>query len=349
MHICHVNLATGFSGGESQTLLLIKQQLSENYELTVVANPKSPLVEKLQGLNVNIILTSHFTLKHQRAITASCKLIHVHEGRAIYWAWLQFMLHGIPYIVTRRIDNPIKNKLLSRLAYSKASVLIGLSNAIVEQLKYRFEAADIEKIPSSPVDYPVDINKVTEIKSHFENKFIILQASNLLTHKGHDTTLDVAQKLEKSNPNIHFVILGDGPEKNRLLARSELLSNVTFIGKKSDMGNWFAAAELFIHPSLNEGLGSVLLEAIKAGLVVIGSNVGGIPDIIEHGKSGFLFTAKDANTLTELIKSIAEDDLLKMTLLEGGKDKLKKFEIAYTSLKYKEVYLKIIQKDNKRR
>jgi len=346
MHICHVNLATGFSGGESQTLLLIKQQLSENYELTVVANPKSPLVDKLQGLNVRVILASHFTLQHQKSITASCQLIHVHEGRAIYWAWLQSLLYRIPYIVTRRIDNPLKSKLLSRLAYSRASLLVGLSDAITEQLARRYETTKIEKIPSSPVVYPVDHEKLKTIKERFTGKFVVLQASNLLTHKGHDTTLDAAEKIGESMPNIHFVILGDGPEKERLLLRAKQLDNVTFVGRQNDMGNWFNAADLFIHPSLNEGLGSVLLEAIKAGLVVIGSDVGGIPDIIDHGKSGLLFPVTDAAALAESIQLVAEDKTLQKSLLQGGIDKLQQFEIGNTSIQYQELYSKIIVKSN---
>ena len=180
MNICHVNLATGFSGGERQTLQLIKQQLREGYALTVVANPKSPFAEEIRHLNCKLVLTTHFLKQHKKSITQDCNVIHVHEGRAIYWALIQSKYFSIPYIVTRRIDNPLKNKFLSKTAYINASAIVGLSNEIVSKIKNRYPNANTFKIPSSPVTYPVDQNKVDTIWRQFANKFIVIQAANLL-------------------------------------------------------------------------------------------------------------------------------------------------------------------------
>jgi len=342
MHICHVNLATGFSGGESQTLLLIKQQLSEGYELTVVANPKSPLVDKLKGLTVTLVLTTHFTLKHQKSITASCQLIHVHEGRAIYWAWLQSLLHDIPYIVTRRIDNPLKNKLLSRLAYSRATFLVGLSDAITKQLARRYEATKIEKIPSSPVSYPLVPTSITAIKEQFTGKFVVLQASNLLTHKGHQTTIEAAYRIEKLDPNIQFVFLGDGDQMQALKAQASALNNISFMGKQRNMGDWFASADLFIHPSYSEGLGSVILEAMQAGLAVVASNAGGIPDIVHNRHTGLLVEARQAAPLVDAIITMKNDVQLKEGCIKGANEMLSRFKIEQTSQQYRALYQQVI-------
>ncbi len=66
MKICHVNLASGFSGGERQTLQLIKQQLTEGAELVAVVNPKSPLVVELQTLPIELHLAKHYLYSHSR-------------------------------------------------------------------------------------------------------------------------------------------------------------------------------------------------------------------------------------------------------------------------------------------
>ncbi|CAK1934932.1 glycosyltransferase family 4 protein [Vibrio crassostreae] len=340
MRICHVNLASGFSGGERQTLQLITQQLKEGYQLTVVVNPKSPLVDEVKKLSCSVILTTHFTKAHTRDITDGCIAIHVHEGRAIYWALIQSKLFGIPYIVTRRIDNPLKQKFLSKLAYSNASALIGLSNEIVERIKVHYPRQKIYKIPSSPVHYPVNPKLVQKIQERFDGKFVVIQAANLLHHKGHETTLAAARDLRLSHPKIQFVLLGDGTERQKLesLAKESALSNVTFAGKQSNMGDWFAAADLLIHPSYSEGLGSVILEGINAGLPAVGTKAGGIPDIIEDKVSGLLVEPRNGKALASAILSLFENKELRESLIKGGKHKMKDFDITYTSSLYREIY-----------
>ena len=344
MKICHVNLASGFSGGERQTLQLIKQQVSEGYQLTVVMNPKSELVEEVRKLGCRIILATHFTKSHSKSSTQDCIAIHVHEGRAIYWALIQHLLYNIPYIVTRRIDNPMKDKWLSKLAYRKASALIGLSREIVTRMSEFNPLNKIHKIPSSPVHYTIDQNKVDEISSRYRGKFIVIHAANMLKHKGFDVTVSAAKKLGIQNPRVQFLLLGDGPEREKLEREATGLTNIQFMGKQRDMGNWFAAADLLIHPSYSEGLGSVILEAIGAGLPVIGSNAGGIPDIIDHEQSGLLCDAGNFQQLAQCIDRLENDKILRLQLQKGGKEKLKQFDIAYTASLYKDIYTQVATK-----
>jgi glycosyltransferase involved in cell wall biosynthesis len=340
MKICHVNLATGYSGGENQTLQLILQQLKEGYQLTVVANPKSPFADRVRELDCKLVLTTHFLQGHSQQVTAGCDVIHVHEGRAIYWALIQSKLTRIPYIITRRIDNPLKDKFLANLAYSNASTLVGLSGEIVARIKERHPSQNVVKIPSSPVDYAVNQTEVDNIKARFKNKTIVIQAANLLKHKGHETTLEAAKQIQSSHPSIHIVLLGTGPQEELLksIKQADHLDNVTFAGKQSNMGDWFKAADFLIHPSYSEGLGSVILEAVKGELPVIGSRAGGIPDIIDDGVSGLLVEPANAQSLATAIERLATDQLLRLKLVDGGLKKIAQFDIAYTSNLYKNIY-----------
>lgn len=344
MHICHVNLASGFSGGERQTLQLITRQLKEGYQLTVVANPKSPFVDEIKKLNCRLVLTSHFLKQHKKSITADCDVIHVHEGRAIYWALIQSKRFNVPYIVTRRIDNPLKNKWLSTFAYSNATALVGLSNEIVDKIKEHHPEKIIYKIPSSPVSYSVIQDNVDIIWRQFSNQFLVIQAGNLLHHKGHETTLAAAKLLQEMDSTVHIALLGDGPEREKLetIAKESGLNNVTFLGRQNRMGDWFSAADLLIHPSYSEGLGSVILEAMGAKLPVIGSDAGGIPDIIDDRDSGLLVKAKDAQALANAIYEVATDKPLRNKLINGGQEKLALFDIKYTTSLYRDVYQTII-------
>ncbi|UYI48538.1 glycosyltransferase family 4 protein [Vibrio natriegens] len=341
MNICHVNLASGYHGGENQTLQLIKQQVKRGYSLTVVANPKSPFTDAIRKLDVKLVLATHFTKAHAKSITQDCVLIHVHEGRAIYWALIQNLLYGTPYIVTRRIDNALKKKWLANLAYSKAEAVVGLSTEIVQRVNDAYPTVETHKIPSSPVHYPIDEKMVESIKQRFPGKFLVIQAANMLKHKGFDVTISAAKKLEKSGLPIQFCLLGDGPERSILEQQASGLSNVSFEGKQNNMGDWFSAADLQIHPSYTEGLGSVILEGMSAGLPVIGTNTGGIPDIIEHGDNGLLIDPGNADALAASIVTLYEDKQKRANFIKNGVKKLEKFDISYTSQQYLELYKKI--------
>ncbi len=338
MNICHVNLASGYHGGENQTLQLIKQQISLGYNLTIVANPKSPFAAAVQKLNCKVVLCKHYLLTHQRSVTSACDIIHVHEGRAIYWALLQHKLYGIPYIVTRRIDNPMKKKWLANIAYGNAEVAVGLSREIVNKIHEAYPQLTTAKIPSSPVSYPIDAGNCAAIRQQFTGKFLVIHAANMLKHKGFNVTIAAAKLLQSSHPQIHFALLGDGKERHELEQQAQGLTNLTFMGKQNNMGDWFACADLLIHPSYSEGLGSVILEGLYAGLPGIGSNAGGIPDIIEDNVSGLLIKPGDAEALADCIVKIKQDPQLREKLIRGAQNKLQDFAIEHTATLYQEIY-----------
>ncbi|OOF23464.1 glycosyl transferase [Salinivibrio sp. IB574] len=343
MHICHVNLASGFSGGERQTLTLIKQQLAMGYQLTVVANPKSPFADEIRALEqCQLVLCKHYTRSHQRSITADCDVVHVHEGRAIYWALLQRLIHGVPYIVTRRIDNPLKRKWLSQLAYTRASTLVGLSSEIVRQITRRHPQANVATIPSSPVQYPVSDADVDAIKAQFANKFLVIQAANMYAHKGFDVTIGAAKELEKHSPQVHICLLGDGKARAELEKQAQGLGNISFMGKQSAMGNWFAAADLLVHPSYSEGLGSVILEAMATGLPAVGTKAGGIPDIINHETNGYLIPSGDAASLAHYIETLSQTPELLECMAREALNTAQKFDISICAKKYQDIYQHVI-------
>lgn len=339
MKICHVNLASGFGGGENQTLHLIKQQLAMGYDLTVVANPRSPLADAVGKLDCALVQIQHSLQGHHRSVTKDSSLIHVHEGRAIYWAWIQSLRFGIPYIATRRmIDKEGRKRWLAKQAYGRARALVGLSDKIVQRLQMAHPMAVTHKIPSSPVRYPVDPGAVAEIRKRFEDKFLVIHAATMLPHKGFDVTIDTARQLEKSHADIRFALLGDGRDRAVLEQRAGSLSNVHFVGKRADMGDWLAAADVLALPSYDEGLGSVILEAFESGLPVVASDTGGIPEVIEDGVSGLLIPPGDSRALAAAILRIQSEPELGKTLVARAKDRLTGFRIEHTALMYERIY-----------
>ncbi|MFM2481329.1 glycosyltransferase family 4 protein [Celerinatantimonas sp. YJH-8] len=343
MKILHVNLASGYSGGENQTLQLIQEQQRLGYQLAVVANPKSPFADKIRQLDIPVYTCSHFLLKHSRQLTEGCQLIHVHEGKAIYWAAIQGWLYKVPYLVTRRIDNPIKNKKLLRWSYRQASAAVALSQVIADRIEQATHHPNIHIIPSSPVSYPVDPQQVAQLKARFADQFIVIQAGNLLAHKGFDVTVKAAQVLAQQAPAIQLVFLGDGPERAALEQQAHALKNVTFAGKqpREQMGNWFAAADLQVHPSYSEGLGSVILEGMQSGLTVIGSRAGGIVDIIQDRQNGLLIEPGNDQELATAILELYQNPPFRQQLAAQAQRSMQAFAIETTAQRYSDLYRKV--------
>lgn len=338
MKVCHVNLARNFGGSERQTLLLITQQLREGYALTVVARHNSPFAQEVAKLPCQLITTRTSLTRQSAKLNKLCEIVHAHEPGAAKWAYMQNLRHACPYVITHRTGKQVQDKYLLLKSYTKAHSLIGLSNTIVNNLKAQFPEQNCVRIPSSPVSYPVNQNKVDQIWSAHAYKTLILQATNLGKEKGYDVTIDAAKILEQANIPVHLLLLGNGSETERLKNQAQGLSNVFFMSHQKDMGTWFASANFLIHPSHQEGLGSVILEAMAAGLPVIASNTGGIPDIIEHEQTGLLIEPSNADELASAIKRLVADQALQKQLQSGAKEKLKEFDISLTNKLYTDVY-----------
>jgi len=167
---------------------------------------------------------------------------------------------------------------------------------------------------------------------------MVIQAAKLYEHKGHQVSIEAARILEQTHPDIQFCFLGDGPDEEKLRQQASGLTNVHFAGKQTNMGDWFAASDLLIHPSYSEGLGSVILEASAAGLPVIGTRAGGIPDIIRDGENGLLVDSGAPQQLADAIVRMREDSTLQAHIRERAPILLKPFEIAHTAERYEALY-----------
>lgn len=343
MKICHINLARGFSGGENQTLLLIKEQIRRGDEVSVVAKRGSPFAKACVELGITTHEVRHYLTGHRNSYTSYCDCMHVHEGQAVYWALLQHKYFKIPYIITRRIDNPFKNKWLSNLAYNNAARIIGVSKAVESIVAKQFPEVQTNVINDSPVTYNIDQNLLQALKSKYQNKFVVVQAAMLYQHKGFDVTISAAKHLQ-ARQDIQFCLLGDGPELDTLKAQAEGLNNVEFLGLQREMGTWFERADLVILPSHTEGMGSVLLEATLAGVPVVGTRAGGIPDAIANEVNGLLVDVNDAASLAEAILRLKSDRALYEEIRLRAPSFIEGFSIEKAAQRYDKTYSEALAK-----
>lgn len=131
--------------------------------------------------------------------------------------------------------------------------------------------------------------------------------------KGHRVLVEAVGYLKDEFPGLHAVIVGSGGQHHALLAQADSLGvrdRIHLVGHRDDIEQCLAGMDCFVFPSLNEGMGRALIEAMAAGLPVVASRVGGIPAIVRHEENGLLVEAGDGRALSEALRRILGDPQL---------------------------------------
>jgi glycosyltransferase involved in cell wall biosynthesis len=139
--------------------------------------------------------------------------------------------------------------------------------------------------------------------------------------KGHTSLISAAPHVCRDIPGAIFVLIGDGEERLNLekqVRQAGLEKNFLFLGHRSDVPELLACCDLSVLPSEAEALPNSLLEAIAAGLPVVGTCVGGIPEVIMDGVNGLLVPPKNPQALSEAILRILQDPHFAKKLSQGG-------------------------------
>lgn len=183
--------------------------------------------------------------------------------------------------------------------------------------------------------------------------FNILFLSNMMEEKGVYVLLDACKMLKKKKMHFHSEFVGqwsDITEKkfSRYLDENHLADKVTAYGPKygNDKNDFFALADLFVFPTYyhNETFGLVLLEAMRKGITCIASDEGGIPSIIDDGKTGFIVPKKDAKAIADKIEYIYNHPEVNKQMGENGYQKFKKsFTLSVFERRLTEILLEIIK------
>jgi glycosyltransferase involved in cell wall biosynthesis len=211
-------------------------------------------------------------------------------------------------IGSRRELNPDKSAgqiRLQRLAYRAATRIVANSPAAADMLAQEGVAnRKISIIPNG-----LESSAYLEPRRSRSIRRIITVA-NLRPEKSHETLIAAAALLSPACPELRFVIVGDGSRRAELelLARIKGVDRVfEFLGHREDVPELLAGADVFVLPSRSEAFPNGVIEAMAAGLPVIASAVGGIPDLVDPGHTGILVPPLDAEALAAALRSLRAD------------------------------------------
>jgi len=297
LRICHINLAKGFRGGERQTFLLVKA-LAPHLDQTVMTRKNTALgkmVSAIEGVEV-VEIRKPFMLSIAKL--ARFSLIHAHEAKAAHIAYGANIVHKIPYVITRRVVKKPKNRSFFIHVYSRAAGVVAISTQVKKVLEVLDSRIRPRVIHSSVSALPADESNIRKLKADYKKKFVIGHVGALVNKdKGQLHIINVAKRLSSEAGDIHFLFLGSGVDKELFLAEADGCGNMEFLGFKKNIGDYYRLFDLFLFPSLDEGLGSAILDAFYFKLPVIASRTGGIPDIVKPYDTGILVEPKDEDSL----------------------------------------------------
>jgi glycosyltransferase involved in cell wall biosynthesis len=152
----------------------------------------------------------------------------------------------------------------------------------------------------------------------------------LLPIKGPVYLLNAMARIWQSYPDIGLVFVGKGELEEALRAeasRRGVSDKVTFLGWRDDIPEIMQIMDVFVLPSLNEGMGRVLVEAMAAGKAIVASDTGGIPDLVSHGHNGLLVPPRNSNQLAEAIITLLTDTHRREEMGKNGKLLAQKYSI----------------------
>jgi len=340
--IAHINVARDYRGGERQTELLIKELGHFDVRQILVACKDSPLAQRIQspGLETRTVSGNHF------GVAAACRgvdIMHVHEGRSVYAAYLRSLISGTPYIVTRRVDNPVRKHWLSHRAYRRAAVVTAVAGQVGKVLRRHNPQLNPQIVHSASSGLAVDKARSKEIREAYPGKCLVGHVGALDNEqKGQEFIIEVARQLQQSHPDIQFLLVGGGEDETMLKEMAAGLSNLTFVGFVENVGDFLAAFDVFILPSRKEGIGGILLDAMEQRLPVIASNVGGVAEIVKDGENGILIEAARPDQLQAAILHLCREPQLRLEMGERGSLVAKHFTASVMCEKYLKIYRSVL-------
>jgi glycosyltransferase involved in cell wall biosynthesis len=165
--------------------------------------------------------------------------------------------------------------------------------------------------------------------------------------KGFSDLLGGVAILAREHPDLALVLAGDGPLRSPLIERAEALGiadRVHFVGYRRDVREVYEALDIFVLPSLCEAMPKALIEAMAMGLPTVGAAVGGVPEVIVPGVTGFVIPPRAPRALAEALRPLLTSAPLRLRMGEAGRDRVEcHFDAKETARRTIEVYREMLQ------
>jgi len=360
--ILHVSGAPGWRGGEQQLAYLLEGLLPGTVQFLLLP-AAAPLGDVAVKLNIPVY---YFSKRSGLAIsgalaikkilaTESIDLVHLHDPYAHMAFVVASSLYNIkvPAVLHRRVDFRTGNHALSRWKYNHPNIrrVICVSHAIRDILYPVIERKETLVVVHSGIDlakYTEVATKEPTLRNVFNlpnNALIIGDVAALEDHKDLFTFIKVAEFLTKSNNLAYFIVAGDGSLRQELIKytiQAGLGKRVFFPGFIADVPSFLHQLDIFLHTASEEGLGTSIIEAMAAGVPVVATSAGGIPELLDDQINGLLAPVGDVRQLVSHCNSLLNNPSLISMMTIAGKKKSTFFSKEQMSTEMLKLYKDVI-------
>lgn len=358
LKILHVDPERNWGGGEAQVFGLLAYLASQGHGNDLLTHPDGRLFGASAGLNIGrfpLIVRNDLDLRaipslRRRIAEGGYDIVHLHTKRAHALSlWLK---RGNPlpkYVVTRRMDYAESKSWYTRCLYNRRvdgvvaisqNILDGLVTAGVERRRIRLihSGIDPSRFAADEPQWPA-VNDVPTVGC----------LAVLEERKGIEYLLAAASQLQAQGVRLKWLIGGTGALGEKLQRQAQTLGLgdcLKFLGFVAKPEEFLRAIDIFVMPSLFEGLGVAALEAMAAGKPVVASRVGGLAESVLDGETGFLVAPRDSGAIAgAVVKLINDAPLARRMGAQGRQRALEHFTLEQMAARNEAYYYELLGAD----
>lgn len=357
LRIVHVELGGRIVGGPQQVIYLVDALAQLGADNVLVALAGGPLAarfseagHRVHGLDwkgdtdLSLLPRLLAIIRRERP-----DVVHLHAGPGAALGGLAARMAGVPCVLSRRVDSVPRGRL-SRFSYGLLyDRVVCISQAIFDVLLKRGVPRQRLLLIRSAVrasDWLAPAPR-DEFLAEFglpADAITIGVVAQLVERKGHRTLLEAAAA--GLGPRARMIFFGEGGLRGELEAeagRLGLAELVHFAGHRSDLGKWMGSLDLVVHPARMEGLGVALLQAAAAGVPVVASAVGGIPEAVLDGQTGLLVPPRDPAALGAAIRKLLDSPDRRAEMGQAARRRvLAEFDVSAMADRHVELYRELV-------
>lgn len=294
------------------------------------------------------LLHVHYAIPHSvSALLARQMLAAKPRGRKLPFVTT---LHGtdITLVGLDRSYLPI-----TRFSIEQSDGVTAISRYLQERTKREFDVSNHIEVIYNFVNcdtYKADPEAATKRKEYAPNgERILMHLSNFRPVKRVTDTIEIFDRVRKQFP-AKLLLVGDGPDRSRaewLAVQKGIHDDVLFLGKQEQVQETLAMADIMLLPSELESFGLAALEAMACEVVPIATRVGGVPEVIEHGKSGFMADVGDVDTMSRYALELFQDDARMQTMRKACREVAQsRFCASMIVKQYEDFYLRVLERSS---
>ncbi len=251
---------------------------------------------------------------------------------------------------------PRRRRVLRRALYGMADAVFTVTGDLRSyHAQQAWVAADRIRVLHNGVDTqrfaprPEKRRKIRQQLGLPEEGFVVGTVGRMVPIKDHATLLTAARALTGRGMDVHVALAGSGPELARhqqfVASSPQLAGRVSFLGAAQNIPDVLNALDVFVLPSLREGMSNTILEAMASGLTVMVTRVGGNPELVEDDRSGWLFAPGDAADLAARLERLAGDADLRQRMGAAARERaVEHFRLERMVDDYRNLYLELAQR-----